>query len=155
MYSESPISTDFWLMRFCTNWRIALIGDWFSTKTHEICQFKCQSPLFHKYWFFLVKKHFFLFRNQYLVRLILLNRNVVIFDWKTTNFYKSKSEFSNRTILRIALIETLLTGTHCSFKTLHCLKIFQQRTLQVFRSVSQRLFVLSAESTDECLWTKS
>ena len=39
-------STIFWVVRFCTIRGITLIRDWFSTKNHEIGQFKFQSPLF-------------------------------------------------------------------------------------------------------------
>ena len=44
----SPVSTVFWLMRFRTIKGIALIGDWFSTKSCEIGKFEVQSPLFYK-----------------------------------------------------------------------------------------------------------
>ena len=41
-------STIFWVVRFCTIRGIALIEDWFSTKTCEIGQFEFQSPLFYR-----------------------------------------------------------------------------------------------------------
>ena len=55
LYWRSPVSTVFWLMMLCTIRGIALIGDWFSTKTHEIGQFKFQRPLFWFIFFFSLK----------------------------------------------------------------------------------------------------
>ena len=43
---------------------IVLIGDWFSTKTREIDKLDFQSPY---QFFFLIKNHVILFRNQYLI----------------------------------------------------------------------------------------
>ena len=46
-YIEGVLCWFGWTLRFCTIRRIALIGDWFSSKTREIGQFKFQSPLFY------------------------------------------------------------------------------------------------------------
>ena len=72
IYMGSPVSTVFRLMRFCTIRGIALIGDWFSTKTWKIGQFKFQSLLFDK---------IFMWKN-----LLLISKNTIIIYFETQVF---------------------------------------------------------------------
>ena len=79
-YRGSPVSTIFWLMRFCTIRGIALIGEWFSTKTCEIAQFEFQSPLFYN-----------IFRWKNL--LLSLKTSIINFVWNTSMYCTFKNKY--------------------------------------------------------------